>query len=130
MAMMVSAWEEVLAPVPTDYLNRCYVEAARRHATDFPISAGELFAVWEENCEKWTAEVVSLTPKGKYCAPCSGTGWEPVFADEEQKKSLGVHPCRHCRPEAHAAWFMTITTTVPGARRLSPRSNDRSSTNQ
>lgn len=48
MTLAVASWAEVLEDVPSEHLNDCYKTAMKRHATSFPLSAGEIASVWPE----------------------------------------------------------------------------------
>ena len=40
------AWQEVLEPIPTAYLQRCYIQALRSHDPNDPFKASAIFREW------------------------------------------------------------------------------------
>lgn len=100
MVRFVTSWEEVLAKVPTDYLDQCYLLAMRNHDTSYPLGAGEVACVWEKHGAAWIEEERAKA-KPEYCARCSGTGMEVVIVGG---RSQGSRPCADCNFQRLATW--------------------------
>ena len=105
MTAFVGAWEEALAKVPSEYLDRCYLHAVRHHNSSFPIGAGEVASAWEDNGKAWVEEDQAKKPQGDICDHCHmtvGQGMEIVTGQDG--RSLGARPCPVCNPDRYATW--------------------------
>lgn len=85
LEMQVSAWAEILEPIPTEWLDECYKRAMRSHNNGQPFASTELVRIWHDLC--LSGEVAKATFNGR-CLPaahacdynCSPEGW--VIVDE------------------------------------------------
>ena len=97
----VSAWEEILADLPAEWLDECYRRAMRSHRVRAPFGASEIYQAWEQAADtteykQWRAEQ-SRRKLGSECEHGCEGGW--IFVDGSGARS-GVKPC----PVHRAGW--------------------------
>jgi hypothetical protein len=95
----VSAWQEILADLPAEWLDECYRRAMRSHRVRAPFQAAEIYQAWEQLVETaeykhWRAERARKLLSSECEHRCQG-GW--IFVDATGGRS-GVKPCPQHRP--------------------------------
>jgi hypothetical protein len=97
----VSAWEEILADLPAEWLDECYRRAMRSHLVRAPFQAAEIYQAWEQVADsaeykQWRAQRSRRALSSACAHGCEG-GW--IFVDVTGGRS-GVKPC----PTHRAGW--------------------------
>src|SRR5262245_66629270 len=95
----VSAWGEILAQIPVEWLDECYRRAMRSHRMRSPFGASEIYQAWEHLAEtaeykEWRAQRSRKALKQE-CPDGCESGW--IFVDAAGGRS-GVRPCPVHRP--------------------------------
>lgn len=84
-------WDEILADVPTHWLNRSFVLAMRAHDARRPFGAPLVLKVYRELVSNGTVSTIERGKRGTEpdeppCEFCNNTGWRYIGPEREKRK--------------------------------------------
>lgn len=82
LRLAVAAWNEIVEPIPDQWLDECYKRAMRSHRARDPFSASELIPIWEnavasKEVQRWQVEAGRSLARPD-CEVCNNSGWQSV----------------------------------------------------